>query len=213
MAPPLAYRHDLGNDRWIVEKVFPGLRGGFFIEAGATNGISGSATFTLERRLGWTGILVETIPVQFERLADFRPASRHDNRALWRTSGETLSFSWFPTRAGRSGLTETNWHRDKLVRDTAEEILQVETVTLADLLVQHAAPPVIDYLCLDIEGAEHHVLGAFDFHGPHKIRALSVEGHSSDPILRAAGYLPATNPFTDVAFETYWLHPDLADRL
>lgn len=207
------YRHDLGNDRWIVEKVFPGLQGGFFIEAGAVNGIGGSATYVLERALGWTGILVEVIPPYFARLAEWRQASRRDNRALWHTSGATLDFSWFPERAGRSGLTDTNPGRKKLLgEDTEEEILKVRTVTLADLLAAHAAPPVIDYLCLDIEGAEQQVLGAFDFHGPHKIRALSIEGHRCDAIMQAAGYVPANNPFTEVTFETYWLHPEIADR-
>lgn len=208
----MQFGHDLGNDRWIVERVFPGQRDGFFVEAGATDGINGSATAVLERELGWTGILVEVIPPQFERLRRLRKPSRHDNRALWWTSGEILNFSWFPERAGRSGLTDTCSHRSKLLNETEEEVLKVETVTLSDLLAQHAAPPVIDYFCLDIEGAEEHVLGAFDFHGPHKIRALSIEGHRCDAIMRAAGYVRARNPFTEVSFETYWLHPDIADR-
>jgi len=201
------YHHDLGNDRWIVEYVFPGLRGGYFIEAGATNGLNGSATYHLEHRLGWRGLCVEVIPHQFAQISKFR-SCQVDNRALWKESGQTLRFSHFPERSGRSGLTDLNVHAPKLrAQGTAEEILEVQSITLADLLVDHRAPQTIDYICLDVEGAEPEILGAFDFHAHHTIRAMSIEGHACDEIMKNAGYRPVQNPFTDVTFETYWLHP------
>jgi hypothetical protein len=40
-------------------------RGGFFIEAGAHNGVEASNTLYLEKKLGWTGILVEPNPQTF----------------------------------------------------------------------------------------------------------------------------------------------------
>lgn len=208
MTSTAKYFHDLGNDQWIAEFVFPGLRDGYFIEAGATNGINGSGTIHLERELGWKGLCVEVIPRQFKQIGKFRNC-QVDNRALWNKSGETLQFSFFPERSGRSGLTDQNVHAEKLrAEGTKEDILNVQTVTLADLLVEHHVPPVIDYICLDIEGAEPEVLGAFDFHGSHTIRAISIEGHACDEIMKAAGYRAIENPFTDVTFETYWLHPE-----
>jgi len=202
------YFHDLGNDRWIAECVFPGLKGGYFIEAGATNGLNGSGTLHLEREHGWRGLCVEVIPRQFAQIGKYRDC-QVDNRALWRESGQTLEFSHFPERSGRSGLTDLNVHATMLRSEgTAEEILKVQSVTLADLLAEHRASQIIDYFCLDIEGAEPEVLGAFDFNGPYTIRAISIEGHACDEIMKAAGYRAVENPFTDVTFETYWLHPD-----
>ena len=38
-----------------------------------------------------------------------------------------------------------------------------ETVSLNHLLAHHRAPEVVHFLCLDVEGAEPEILGAFDF--------------------------------------------------
>ena len=205
----LSYRHELGNDRWIVEAVFPGLEGGFFVEAGATNGVNGSGTYVLEKKLGWEGICVEVIPPQFERLAQFR-SCRRDNRALWSVTGEHVEFSIFPERTGLSGVSHLNKNAPALlVEGQRVERIQAMTVTLMDLLCDHHAPPVVDYLCLDVEGAEREVIGAFDFDGPYRLSAVSIEGHACDEIMEAAGYHAVSNPFTTVAFETYWLHPSV----
>jgi FkbM family methyltransferase len=195
-----------------VETVFPGLRGGYFVEAGATNGVNGSGTLVLERELGWSGICVEVIPDQFERLKKYRTCHA-DKRALWDESGKTIDFTIFPTRTGHSGISHLP--RIRRFAQTAQvdaKRIEATTVTLMDLLRQHQAPPVIDYLCLDIEGAEPIVLGAFDFASPYTIRAISIEGHDCDQIMHAAGYRQVTNPFTNVTFETYWLHPSVPLR-
>src|SRR5262249_1213130 len=42
------YFHELYNDKWIIENVFPGLRRGYFVEAGALGGKWGTATYVLE---------------------------------------------------------------------------------------------------------------------------------------------------------------------
>src|SRR5450631_3924574 len=104
MNSQLHYRHDLGNDRWIVECVYPGLRGGYFLEAGATNGVNGSATYELESALDWSGLCVEPIPWQFEQVKKFRKCAA-DRRALWHTTGLQLEFLIFPSRTGHSGLS------------------------------------------------------------------------------------------------------------
>lgn len=72
------------------------------------------------------------------------------------------------------------------------------------------APSTIHYVCLDIEGAEPTVLGAFDLRGgPYTVLAMSVEGHRCDELMRGAGYLKTNNPFTNELYERYYLHPQL----
>lgn len=51
---------------------------------------------------------------------------------------------------------------------------RVKAVSLTDLLLAHNAPRVIDYLSLDIEGAEEAALSTFDFHA-FKFLVLSIE--------------------------------------
>jgi len=54
------------------------------------------------------------------------------------------------------------------------EILQVETVSLNDLLLSQAAPPRIDYISIDTEGSELAILEAFDF-ARWDVRLFTIE--------------------------------------
>jgi FkbM family methyltransferase len=203
------YKNGCANDQWIVEEVYRGMRGGYFVEAGAGNGIEGSCTLVLERDYGWSGIGVEVNPRAHARLKE-RRACRTDGRALYSQSGLSLEFVLIRGRVGLSGLAK---HLRPSTRKLAEdgprtEYLTVETVTLGDLLDQHAAPEIVHYLALDVEGAEPEILRGFPFDNPRKILALSIEGRHCDDILAAHGYRAVKNPHTDKAFEHYYLHPE-----
>ena len=56
--PLKLYSHaDHRQDRWLVEDVFPGKRGGYFLDIGAgPDGVTNSNSYALESQLGWTGI-------------------------------------------------------------------------------------------------------------------------------------------------------------
>lgn len=209
----IEYRHLLFNDRWVIESVFKGRRGGFFVEAGAANGIGGSASFVLERYFDWKGICVEPVERFHEVLRKYRTCTV-DDRCLWSRTGESVTFSYFPTRSGLSGIDDVriDKHEEEL-RTSGTEAIQVEkeTVSLHDLLEQHEAPATIEYICLDIEGAERQVLEAYDFDGPHRVLAISIEGDDCDELMIAAGYRRVRNPFSASDFERYFVHASLAD--
>ena len=42
----------------------------------------------------------------------------------------------------------------------------------------------------------------------YTFRAISIEGSDCDDLLADLGYVQVRNPFTDVEFEHYFLHPD-----
>jgi FkbM family methyltransferase len=210
---PVEYRHDLLNDRWAIELVHGGMTNGYFVEAGASAGVHGSATFVLEQQFGWNGICVEPVDEHYERLVK-RRACRTDDRCLWDRSGETVSFTYYPEFTSRSGVATDNKNVSEMEAKGATGVLvEKQTVTLADLLREHDAPPVIHYLCLDIEGAEPRVLAAFDFAGPYRILALSIEGGHCNELMREAGYLQVRNPLTDQRFERYFVHPSMRARV
>jgi FkbM family methyltransferase len=204
------YRHQQQNDRWIAEAVFPGLRGGFFVEAGAGGGKHSSATFVLETELGWSGICVEPLDDLYALLTKTRECAT-DNRCLWDGTGGSVEFTAFLERPPRSGIAAVNKNVGNRSGSDSTTAVDKETVTLEDLLVSHRAPRTIEYIALDLEGAERRVLEAFDLSGARfRVLAVSIEGSSCDDLLEAAGYSRATNPFTQVRFEHYFLHPELA---
>jgi FkbM family methyltransferase len=207
----MQYWHHLLNDRWIVESVFPGLRGGYFVEAGAGGGMHSSATYVLETELGWNGICVEPVQQWYDLLVKTR-ACETDSRCLWSRSDESVPFTHFAGFTARSGITAVNKNlEDERWMPASEAPVEKRTVTLHDLLSVHGAPLTVHYMCLDIEGAERSVLEVFDFGNPYRILAVSIEGDRCDDLMSAAGYLRAINPFTEERYEHYFLEPELAE--
>merc|ERR1719199_967285 len=81
----------IGADRFVM-KATGHKKNGFFIEAGASDGVSASNTFLLERQLGWTGLCVEPLTNDFQMLRLSRPGCIVDNSVLGARNGDTISF-------------------------------------------------------------------------------------------------------------------------
>lgn len=207
------FGHHAQNDRWVIELVFPGLRGGYFVEAGACGGYLGSASYLLERDFGWTGLCVEPQDEYYKLLCRLR-SCRTDHRCLSGTTGDTVEFLCYPDDPPRSGIRALNnngaWAAQ---RDAIGETTTKQTVTLHDLLDQHRAPATIHYLCLDVEGAESTILEPFDFEGDRQILALSVEGNRCTAMLEARGYRRVKNPFASREIDYYFVHAGLSPQL
>lgn len=204
------YGHHAQNDRWVTEAVFPGLRGGYFVEAGACGGAEMSASYVLERELGWNGICVEPHDAYFRSLQRGRSCGK-DRRCLSGRTGDTVEFLSYAEDPARSGIRSLNKNSAWAVQRGATGVTsQKETVTLEDLLEQHDAPPTIHYLCLDVEGAERTILEPFDFDGKRRILAISVEGGTCDTLLASHGYLRVRNPYQGREIDHYFIRPELA---
>src|SRR5262249_24696590 len=79
------------QDLWVLHETGR-KRDGFFVEFGATDGISLSNTYLLERDFGWRGILAEPNPVWHAGLARTRH-SRIDHRCVFSHSGARVKFA------------------------------------------------------------------------------------------------------------------------
>ena len=208
----IRYRHDLLNDKWVSQVVFPGLREGFFVEAGATNGVNGSGTYILEKEYEWSGICVEPIPHQCLQIPKYRDAYSL-NACLFDRTGEKIEFTHYPKRSGHSSISAVNKNAEKLGDEVAEQLI-VPTITLVDVLNKFEAPQEINYLCLDTEGSERIILEKFfSDTSDYRILAASIEGHKCDDLMLANGYVATQNPFSDNTFESYFVHQDIADQV
>lgn len=144
---------------------------GFFVEFGATDGISLSNTYILETRFGWRGILAEPARSWKQKLSENRKCSI-DNRCVWSNSAETLQFNEVSGEAELSTLQ--SFSHLNVQSATADTRYSVDTISLDDLLKQHNAPRHIDYLSIDTEGSEFEILNNFEFNN-WNISIITVE--------------------------------------
>jgi FkbM family methyltransferase len=155
-------------------------RDGFFVEFGALDGVVFSNTLTLERDLGWRGILAEPNPACHAPLKANR-ACIIDTRCVWSRGGERVDFTCAESMPAISTVTAYR-HLNAAIEQQRPASLTVPTVSLDELLAEHRCPEVFDYLCVDTEGSEFDILSAFDF-AKRRPRILTVE-HNHYPPLR-----------------------------
>lgn len=143
---------------------------GYFVEFGATNGISLSNTWLLENKFGWSGILAEPAHIWHEALLKNRK-STVEKRCVWISTGEKLQFREAESISTLQGFGEDDAHATLRKKG---KVYEVETISLLDLLKESKAPKLIDYLSIDTEGSEFEILEAFDFK-QYSFRVISVE--------------------------------------
>ncbi len=156
-------------------------RSGVFVEVGAFDGYRYSNTYFLERFRGWRGVLIEPIPESFALCVRERPGSQVFNCALVAPGGPsrlTLSYGG-PLSAERSRERD----RTELDRGTSfgwEETYEV-TVPARPLtaVLDEAGVHSIDFLTLDVEGAEVDALRGLDL-DRHAPRYLLVETNGAE---------------------------------
>ena len=167
-AAAITAESQIGQDLFVLSEL--GLkRGGNFVEFGATNGISLSNSFLLERHFGWTGILAEPAKSWHQQLRQNRACSIEE-ACVWTTSGATIQFS----EADETEYSTISTLKDLDNRSKKAKAYDVTTISLNDLLEKHGAPREIDYLSIDTEGSELEILRAFDF-GRHSFRVITCE--------------------------------------
>lgn len=147
-------------------------RDGFFVEFGATNGVELNNTYLLEKHYGWKGILAEPARCWHDALQANRSA-HIDTRCVWSHSDVTLTFR--EADAAEVSTIESFSHCDghSTVRESGRSY-PVTSISLVDLLEQHQAPGVIDYLSIDTEGSEYEILRHFDF-AKYQFRVITCE--------------------------------------
>jgi FkbM family methyltransferase len=165
----IRYNSDLslsqaGQDFWVIHEVFNGKQGGFFIEIGSTNGIHINNTYLLEKRYGWNGLCIEPNPLFFQDLVRNRSSVCLDV-CLDEQEGE-VDFVFDGVLGGILDEGTDNHRRvqrKKLTEQLNQVTRKIKTTTFEKVLIENQAPKVIDYLSLDVEGAETRILRHFPF--------------------------------------------------
>ncbi len=152
---------------------FAHKRCGYFVDVGAYDGKYLSNTYQLEKVLGWTGICIEPLDHAFGGLKANRScicvqAAAYSIRDL------EMPFSKSDVLSGLTG------HIDRHQEALSGPRVHVKTETLAALLSTHNAPREIDYLSIDTEGSEMHVLLGMDWER-YKVGYITLEHNFMEP--------------------------------
>jgi FkbM family methyltransferase len=153
---------------------------GFYVEIGAGDGIKLSNTYLLEKA-GWYGIIVDPVNYSSENIK-LRKCIK-DNRAVYSKSGLKLPFfsvenipTAYPQAENFSGILD---HIGAYPKTFPNKIIDVETVSLNDLLEQHNAPNKIDYISIDTEGSEFEIISNFDFN-KYDVEIFTIEHNGAN---------------------------------
>src|SRR5262245_10025530 len=177
------YTGEIGQDKWVLEKVFPGVSDGYFVDVGSGHGTIGSNSLGLELR-GWKGVCIDPFPIYMEGRT-----CQLFKEVVFSKAGLVMDFA---QAGGLGGLSDTlgKWNEKAAPSPT----VRLTTVTLDDLLARAGAPSFIHFISLDIEGAELEALHAFPF-DRYRVGAWAIEHNREEPkrtqiqeLLAAHGY-------------------------
>ncbi len=206
-------KSQLGQDAFAL--IATGFKSnGFFCEFGASDGLSNSNTFVLEKHFGWHGILAEPNPDFHASLAKNR-SCLIDTRAVWEKDDAEVEIVRARELSTIRGFEATDQHyndRSRFINQTTK----VKTVTLQRLLHHWNAPSHVDFLSIDTEGSELKIIEQFDFSG-FSFGAICIE-HNFRPeirritsLLEAAGYCRVLEKLSD--FDAWFVPRSSADLL
>ncbi|KAF7994766.1 hypothetical protein HCN44_004238 [Aphidius gifuensis] len=173
LAEPDIIEQSMGQAQ-IIKKIFNNKTNGFFIECGAYDGETRSNTLSLERSLGWTGLLIEADPINFRKMLKKKRRS-HLSPTCLSTQPYPMSVSFLmANNIGRiHNSSENNSEKNTMDRAHHGIHVGVQCFPLASYIAALEIKTV-DYFSLDIEGDEMSILKTIPFNLVD-IKTLSVE--------------------------------------
>lgn len=142
-------------------------RRGVFLEIGGNDGYSQSNTYYLERHRGWSGILIEPQPKLHRIARVLRRRSQCFNYAC--VADESVTEVTLATNTDdlMAVTLGQQANANEAARIRGGRTIRVPATTISNLVDRAGTPPV-DFMSVDVEGAELSVLGGLDLarHAP-----------------------------------------------
>ncbi len=211
----LSYSQNLED--YHLSLAFAGQATGTYIDIGAGHPIADNVSFWFYER-GWRGIVVEPQPELAALYGRLRPRDIAVRGLIGRERGET-DFHMVDRLHGLSTTREDVAQRARAF-DVDYQTLRLPVTTLAQLCESHDLGP-IDFLKIDVEGAESDVLFGGDWKRfrPKVIVAEAVSPMSSEPSWQEWEPFLLAQGYRFVLFDTlnrFYVaqeHPDIMARL
>jgi FkbM family methyltransferase len=157
---------------------------GYFVELGANDGVSQSNSYYFEKYRGWKGVLVEPIPHKYLLCLNNRKKSEvFCNACVSFDYSEKFVEIIYSNLCSTAVGLETDNHNIESFHKETKRFLEEDEVNfkfgaiaekLNNILQRANAPKQIDFLSLDVEGAEIEVLKGIN-HGEYRFKFICIE--------------------------------------
>ena len=174
---------------------------GRFLEIGCWNGELISQTFYLESERGWTGVCVDPFPKDFEK-------------RTCQVCEKAISKGGFPRQFAKvsidrryggdvsyfSGFIDTPYqeHWPLISQYCDYELVEVETITVDQLFAQYDLPNYIEFLSVDVEGAELEIFESIDF-SKYSFGMIVFEHNDNKDMKKQIGAILTSNGYKLIA--------------
>jgi FkbM family methyltransferase len=187
-----------GQDKYLENNIFKGLKNGIFVDIGAHDGVSINNTLYFEKNNGWTGINVEPIKNIFDKLIINRPNNINLNCAVCNNDGETEFICNTGYTEMISGIKDTfdprhykRLHRENKLKGSTSELIKVDTKKIETICYDNNISH-INYLSIDVEGGEFEVIKSINFDKVF-IDVIGFENNYNDISIPIVKYLEGKN--------------------
>jgi FkbM family methyltransferase len=173
---------------------------GYFVELGANDGISQSNSYYFEKYRGWKGILVEPVPHNYLKCLKNRSkrtqvfcnacvSFNYKEKFVEIIYSDLMSISLGLESDISNAENYTKEGKQTLKKDEANFNFGAVANQLNNILLKANAPKQIDFLSLDVEGAEIEVLKGID-HNEYRFKFICIESRN---IAKITDYLSINN--------------------
>jgi len=193
----------------VVAALLKDKRGGYFVDLAANDAIKISNTYALEKNFGWSGLCLEPNPTYWAGLS-YRDCTTV-SAVVGSERMQEIQFK-FPNRAGPQGGIVGKQFDNKEPSKFNEDKPRY-TVPLLEIFKKFNTPSVIDYLSLDVEGAEDLVMSSFPF-DQYRFNVITLERPSANlqELLKAHGY-QFERLLKKNSGDTLWIHKSMNGKL
>lgn len=183
---PRKYVSSAEEDRFVIN-YFNNKANGFLLDIGAADGVTGSNSFRLLNEFDWSGILVEPNPNHKNNLEKLF-GNINDITVCYSAIHNTKeSLDLFVHDGPWQGHSNIYAFETHLKPPCMHGKVKVKCQNINDILEEFDCPKNIDYISMDIEKSEHHVLNHWNF-DKYNVKLWCLEGNKFANLMISKGY-------------------------